>query len=165
MLETAHEIGGEQLPARVTREILNAGRELMTHPVETLPGVAEALAELSADHKLVLITKGDLFHQELKLAASGLGDHFSGIEIVSEKSPETYRTIFARHGSGTERALMAGNSVRSDILPALEAGSHAALIPYAIVWSHEKADAPDAHPRFKQLTSLKDLPAWLQQIR
>ena len=164
MLETALEIGSEQLPARVTREILAAGRELITHPVETLPGVAGTLAELSADHKLVLITKGDLFHQESKLAASGLGDYFSGIEIVSEKTPATYRTVFARHGSGPERALMAGNSVRSDILPALEAGSHAALIPYALVWAHESAAIPDGHPRFKQLISLNDLPAWLREL-
>ncbi len=93
---------------------------MLAHPVEPLPGVQEALEELSADYRLVLITKGDLFHQESKLAASGLGSFFSGVEIVSEKTAETYRRAFARHGAGAEQAAMVGNSVRSYILPALE---------------------------------------------
>ena len=164
MLETALAVAGDQLPAKLVREILAAGREMMTHPVEPLPGVEEALPALAANYKLVLITKGDLHHQESKLAASGLGDYFTGVEIVSEKTASIYRAVFARHGSGPERALMAGNSVRSDILPALEAGCHAALIPYALVWAHEAALVPAGHPRFKQLASFDDLPAWLGEI-
>ena len=164
LLETAMEVSKGQVSNAVLKEILAAGRDMMNHPVEPLPGVNEALEELSARYRLVLITKGDLFHQESKLAASGLGDFFSGVEIVSEKRAETYTRIFTRHGAGPEHAAMAGNSVRSDVLPALEAGSYAALIPFHLVWAHEDAPLPTDHPRFAELPSLAELPRWLDRI-
>src|SRR5215218_319216 len=164
MLETALAVSKGQVPTQVITEILAAGREMMRHPVEPFPGVHEALEELSAQYKLILITKGDLFHQESKLAASGLGNFFSGVEIVSEKKAQTYARIFSRHGAGPEYAAMAGNSVRSDVLPALEAGSYAALIPFHLVWAHEDAPLPTAHPRFAELSSLAELPQWLADV-
>ena len=161
MIETAMELTGGQAPASVVREILAAGREMLAHPVETLPGVDEALAALSESYRLVLITKGDLLDQERKLAASGLGDLFAAVEIVSEKDRGTYDRIFSRHGTGTEEAVMAGNSMKSDVLPALEAGAFAVHIPYAITWAHELADAPEGHGRFGALESIADLPTWI----
>jgi len=161
MIDAAMELTDGRVDNRVIREILAAGREMLTHPVEPLPGVETALAELSQSYRLVLITKGDLLHQEQKLAASGLGDLFSGVEIVSEKTADTYRRVFARHGPGAEQAVMAGNSVKSDILPALEAGALAALIPYPLVWAHEAADVPVDNPRFVELDSLTKLSDWL----
>jgi putative hydrolase of the HAD superfamily len=164
MMETAIQVSDGKVSSQALSEILTIGRELMNHPVEPLPGVREALEALSAEYKLVLITKGDLFHQESKLAGSGLGGFFSGVEIVSEKKAETYTRIFSRHGAGPEHAAMAGNSVRSDVLPALEAGSYAALIPFHLVWAHEDAPLPTEHPRFAELPSLGELPRWLYQI-
>lgn len=164
MLETALTVSEGRVSAAVMREILEAGRELMRHPVELLPGVEEALAALAQRARLVLITKGDLVHQEAKLAASGIGSFFEGVEIVSDKTAETYRRAFARHGSQPETSLMAGNSVRSDVLPALEAGSWAALIPYPLVWDHEAAGVPASHPRFRELSSLAELPGWIERI-
>jgi putative hydrolase of the HAD superfamily len=164
MMETAIQVSEGKVSSQALSEILTIGRELMNHPVEPLPGVHEALEALSAEYKLVLITKGDLFHQESKLAASGLGRFFSGVEIVSEKKAETYTRIFSRHGAGPEHAAMAGNSVRSDVLPALEAGSYAALIPFHLVWAHEDAPLPTEHPRFAALPSLADLPRWLAAV-
>jgi putative hydrolase of the HAD superfamily len=164
MLETALEVSEGRVNAAIVNEILAAGRAMMKHPIEPLPGVREALEILAERAKLVLITKGDLFHQEAKLAASGLGDFFSGVEIVSDKSAQTYHRVFRRHGADPDEAVMAGNSVRSDILPALEAGSFAALIPYPLVWAHEAAEAPIRHPRFKELESLAQLPAWVAQL-
>lgn len=161
MLETAMELSERRVPATVLAEILAAGQELMRHPMEPLPGVGDALERLAKLAPLVLVTKGDLFHQESKLAASGLGRFFSGVEIVSEKTADTYRRAFARHGAAPEHALMAGNSVRSDVLPALEAGSRAVLIPYPLVWAHEAAEAPHEHPRFRLCDSLGDLADWL----
>ena len=161
MLETALQLSHAQAPATVLAEILAAGRDLMRHPMEPLPGVADALARLEAVAPLVLITKGDMFHQESKLAASGLGRFFSGVEIVSEKSAETYHRAFKRHGMLPEQALMAGNSVKSDILPALEAGCFAVLIPYPLVWAHEEAPAPVGHARFRQCESMAELTDWL----
>ncbi len=164
MIETAMEVTEHQAPGRLIAEILAAGREMLSHPVEPLPGVAEALAEMVEDYRLVLITKGDLLHQEQKLAASGLGDHFVGVEIVSEKDARTYETVFARHGTGAAQAAMAGNSLRSDVLPALEAGCYAAHIPFEITWAHEMADAPVDHPRFAELASIADLPGWVRGL-
>jgi putative hydrolase of the HAD superfamily len=164
MMETAIQVSDGKISSRALNKILAIGRELMSHPVEPLPGVHDALEALSAEYRLVLITKGDLFHQESKLAASGLGGFFSGVEIVSEKKAETYTRIFSRHGAGPEHAAMAGNSVRSDVLPALEAGSYAALIPFHLVWAHEDAPLPTDHPRFAELPSLADLPRWLAEV-
>jgi putative hydrolase of the HAD superfamily len=161
MLETALEIAGDALPARMTREILDIGRELMRHPIEPLPGVKEALPLLAQRARAVLVTKGDLFHQEAKLAASGLGDHFAGVEIVSEKTPEVYAKVFARYGAAPERAVMVGNSLRSDVWPALAAGAWAVHIPSDFEWARERADAPVDEPRFARLSRFADLPDWL----
>jgi len=163
MIETAMELTGGEAPAPVVREILAAGREMLAHPVETLPGVDEALAALSERYRLVLITKGDLLDQERKLAASGLGDLFAAVEIVSEKDRGTYERVFARHGSGAREAVMAGNSMKSDVLPALAAGAFAVHLPYVITWAHELADPPQDHARFGALASIIDLPAWIQR--
>ncbi len=164
MIETAMELTHGEVSTRVIREILAAGREMLTEPVEPLPGVEHALARLSERYRLILITKGDLLHQEQKLASSGLGDLFAAVEIVSEKDADTYRRVFDRHGTGAEQAVMAGNSMRSDILPALEAGSWGALIPYPLVWAHEAAQAPADHPRYAELGAISELPAWVDQI-
>lgn len=161
MIETAMELTDGNAPPAVVREILAAGREMLAHPVETLPGVDETLATLSERYRLVLITKGDLMDQERKVAASGLGDLFAAVEIVSEKDRSTYARVFARHGTGAEEAVMVGNSMRSDVLPALEAGAFAVHIPYAVTWAHELADAPEGHPRYGALEAIADLPSWI----
>ena len=163
MIETAMELCDGEAPAHVVREILAAGREMLAHPVETLPGVDEALAALSDRYRLVLITKGDLLHQERKLAASGLGELFAAVEIVSEKDAQTYRRVFERHGTGAAEAVMVGNSMRSDVLPAIEAGGWAAYVPYPLVWAHEAAEAPD-HPRYAELVSISGVPGWLESV-
>ena len=164
MLETASELAGDELPAATVRQILALGREMLEHPIELLPGVEEALRTLAARARLVLVTKGDLHHQEAKLAASGIGAHFTGVEIVSDKSSNTYRRIFERYVAGPAEAVMAGNSMRSDILPALEAGGWAAFIPFELVWAHEAAEAPAGHSRFVELASLADLDEWVASI-
>ncbi|WP_421739086.1 HAD family hydrolase [Caulobacter sp.] len=164
MIETALDLTDGAVDTRVIREILAVGREMLTEPIEPLPGVEHALAQLSLRYRLVLITKGDLLHQEQKLASSGLGDLFAAVEIVSEKDADTYRRVFARHGTGAEQAVMAGNSMRSDILPALAAGSWGALIPYPLVWAHEAAEAPVEHPRYAELGSISELPAWVDSL-
>lgn len=164
MIETAMQLTDDRVSIGVVKQILAAGREMLSHPVEPLPGVDIALAQLSERYRLVLITKGDLLHQEQKLAASGLGDLFAAVEIVSEKDADTYRRVFARHGTGPEQAVMAGNSVKSDVIPAIEAGGWGALIPYPLVWAHEAATAPKDHPRYVELASISDLPAWVDGV-
>jgi len=164
MIETAMELTGNNAPGPLIADLLAAGREMLNHPVETLPGVDDALAELVEDYRLVLITKGDLLHQEQKLAASGLGELFVGVEIVSEKDASTYVRVFDRYGTGAAEAVMCGNSMRSDILPALDAGCWGAYVPYHITWAHEVAEPPSEHPRFAELASISDLPAWVRSL-
>lgn len=165
MIETAVDLAGDAVTGAMIEGILAAGRALLAHPVELFDGVKDALRALAAEAPLVLVTKGDLLHQESKLAASGLGDLFSGIEIVSDKKADTFRALFDRHGITADRAVMAGDSMRSDILPALEAGAWAAFIPQDGAWSHETAAAPDTHPRFVQLERLGQLPDWIATLR
>lgn len=164
MIETAMELCDGGAPPEVVREILAAGREMLAHPVETLPGVDEVIAELSETYRLVLITKGDLLDQERKLAASGLGERFSAVEIVSEKDRGTYERVFARHGTGAAEAVMAGNSMKSDVLPAIEAGAFGVHIPYHVTWAHELAEAPEGHPRYVSLSRIGELPDWIRKV-
>jgi putative hydrolase of the HAD superfamily len=164
MIETAIEVTDGKAPASVIAEILAAGRELLAHPVDPLPHARETLEHLAATHRLVLITKGDLFDQERKLAQSGLGDFFHAVEIVSDKARETYERCFARHGAGPAHALMVGNSLKSDVLPAIAAGAHGVHVPYAITWALERAEAPEGDPRFHVLPTLADLPALVDAI-
>ena len=164
MIETAVELAGENLSRDLVAAILKAGQDLLAHPVELFDGVRDTLEALSERGRLVLVTKGDLLHQEAKLAASGLGDCFSGIEIVSDKKAEIFRRLFETYGVAPEQTVMAGDSMRSDVLPALEAGAWAAYIPQEGAWSHEQGNAPETHPRFRQLDALAELPGWIDRL-
>jgi putative hydrolase of the HAD superfamily len=157
MIDTAIDVTEGRVPADVIQKILGAGRDMLNHPVVPLPDVRETLEYLSKDFRLVLITKGDLFDQERKLAASGLGELFHAIEIVSDKTSQTYTRIFNQHGRGPARAAMVGNSLKSDIVPALDAGSWGVFIPHELTWEHEHVDAPKDHPRFQQIESFASL--------
>ena len=162
MIETALEVTDGKAPASAIRDILDFGRELLAHPLELLPGVEETLKALKDRYTLVLITKGDLFDQERKLAQSGLGDCFDAVEIVSEKTRATYVTLFDRHGNGPEQALMAGNSMKSDVLPALQAGAWGVYVPHEMNWELEHAERPANHPRFREIGRLAELPDLLE---
>lgn len=157
MIETAVEVTEGRVDGKVIGQILEMGQEMLRHPIELLPHVEETLGVLGDRFPLVLITKGDLLHQEQKLAASGLGDLFAGVEIVSEKAPHTYTRAFADHG-GAERAMMVGNSMKSDVVPALDAGSWAVYVPHGQTWALEHAETPEHHPRYHEMPHLGDLP-------
>jgi len=158
MIETAIEVTEGRVPSLVIAEIMAAGREMLEHPIELLPHARAAVKTLATSHRVVLITKGDLLDQERKLAQSGLGDLFHGVEIVSDKTARSYSTIFARHGTGADQAMMVGNSLKSDVLPALAAGAYGVHVPHGLTWALEHADAPQDQARFFSLSSLADLP-------
>ncbi|MDQ0475162.1 HAD family hydrolase [Labrys wisconsinensis] len=158
MIETAVEVTGGRVPGSVVADILAAGRDMLSHPVETLPHARATLERLAASHRLILITKGDLFDQERKLAQSGLGDLFTAVEIVSDKTAATYARIFARHGDGPDRSMMVGNSLKSDVVPALRAGAWGVYVPHELTWVLEHAEIPAAEPRFRHLGHLGELP-------
>lgn len=164
MIETAIEVTEERVPGQVISEILSAGQEMLAHPIELLPHARQAVEAVAETHRVILITKGDLLDQERKLAQSGLGDLFDGVEIVSEKTPETYRGIFDRHGDGADRAMMVGNSMRSDVVPAIAAGGWGVYVPHGLVWEIEKADPPDGDPRYRELVDLGGLSSLVTDI-
>ena len=157
MLETALEITEHRVPGTVIAEIIAAGRELLDYPLETLPYVDATLEHLQHNYRLILITKGDLLDQERKLAASGLAEYFAAVEVVSDKTEPVYRRIFERHTEGAEHTIMAGNSLKSDVLPALAAGAFAAYVPHDLTWSYEHAEEPANEPRYARIAHLGEL--------
>ena len=162
MVETAIELTEGRVTGAEVQRIIDLGREMLRAPVELLDGVAETVAALATRYRLVLVTKGDLFDQESKLARSGLGEAFSSVEIVSEKDARTYAALMARQRVAPPRFVMVGNSLRSDVLPVLAAGGAAVYIPYHTTWQHEVvADDALVGKAFARLPSIRDLPAWL----
>lgn len=164
MIETAIEVTGERVPARVIRELIEAGQEMLEHPIHLLPGARETVEALADRFRLVLVTKGDLIDQERKLAQSGLGELFDAVEIVSDKTRATYTAAFARHGTGATEALMVGNSLRSDVIPALNAGAWGVHVPHELTWGYEHAEPPVHHPRFFRIEDISGLPALIDRI-
>ncbi len=137
MVEAAVAITDARITATDIHRIVQLGKALLRHPVEVLPGVREAVGAIACDLPVVLITKGDLFHQEAKVQESGLADLFGRIEIVSEKDPATYARVLREFDVAPSRFLMVGNSLRSDIAPVLELGGWGVHVPYHVTWAHE----------------------------
>jgi len=157
MIETAIDVSDGRVHAKVIQELIDAGQDMLHHPIQLMPHAQETIAALSGDFQLLLITKGDLLDQERKLAQSGLGGYFDGVEIVSNKTPAIYADIFTRHSGGPDRAMMVGNSMRSDVLPAIEAGSWGVFVPHELTWDLERAKAPTGQTKFHELPHLGDL--------
>jgi putative hydrolase of the HAD superfamily len=166
MIETGLDLTNDRLEGADIRRIIGWGRDMLASPVELLDGAREAVEALARHYRLVLLTKGDLFHQESKLARSGLGSFFSGVEIVSEKDAGVYRGVMARYGVAPGRFVMVGNSLRSDILPVIEAGGHAVHVPYAVEWIHEQVP-PEAldGAHYHRIAQLGELPDLLVRLR
>ena len=164
MIETAIEVTEERVPATVISELMEAGREMLNHPIDLLPHAAEAVAHCAEYHRVLLITKGDLLDQERKLAQSGLGDLFDGVEIVSDKRQSVYEDIFARHGDGADLGMMVGNSMKSDVVPMVDAGGWGVYVPHGLTWALEVATPPDGHSKYRQIEALNGLPALVDEI-
>lgn len=164
-IETAIALTAGKIRAEEIQQLIELGREMLAHPVDLLEGVAEVLAEISQQHRVVLITKGDLRDQERKLKKSGLLAHFHGVEIVAEKDEGSYANILRRHAIEPTRFLMVGNSLKSDILPVLALGGRGAHIPYHLTWAAERVEAnPDVPGRFFQLPSIRELGALIARL-
>jgi putative hydrolase of the HAD superfamily len=164
MIETAIEVTDRRVPAEVVSQILEAGREILSEPAAPLPHVVDTLQAVKGDYKIIMITKGDLFDQERKATGSGLDSYFDAIEVVSEKTPELYEKLFRRHGTGAAEAMMIGNSLKSDVLPALQAGSYGTHVPFGQTRALEEADTPQASNRFFQLDHIGKVPELLAAL-
>ena len=161
MVETAIEITEGRVTAGAIATILEFGKAMLAHPTELLDGARDAIESTSRNARVILITKGDLFDQESKLARSGLGELFDAIEIVSEKDDARYRRVLAQHGIEPDRFVMVGNSMRSDVLPVVRVGGRAVHVPYHVTWALEEVD-PEETPatgwwRIDHLSALPDL--------
>ncbi|MGY3266712.1 HAD family hydrolase [Lysobacter sp. HA35] len=138
MIETAIEITDARIAAADIHRIVQLAQSMLRHPVELLPGIREAVERVASRWPVVLITKGDLFHQEAKVRDSGLADLFHRIEIVSEKDVGTYARLLEEFGIDARDFVMVGNAMRSDIAPVVELGGHGVHIPYHLTWVHER---------------------------
>ena len=165
MIEAAVDITAQAIQARDVHRIVELGKSLLRHPVELLPGIREAVEAVAADFDVVLITKGDLFHQEAKVRQCGFADLFRRIEIVSEKDTATYARLLEEFQLPAERFVMVGNSLRSDIAPVLDLGGWGIHVPYHTTWGHEnEADVADDAPRLRRIASAHELPAAVREL-
>jgi putative hydrolase of the HAD superfamily len=165
MIESAIELTGERISARHVQDIIAIGRATLDHPVELIEGIVAAVQAIAADHRIVLITKGDLFHQEAKIVQSGLSDLFHRIEVVSEKDAPTYQRVLRELDVAPGRFAMIGNSLRSDIAPVVGLGGWGIHMPYHLTWAHEaEHDLAKDTPRLLQVDAAWALPEALARI-
>lgn len=160
MVTVAVTVTNGQVPATLLGDVVERGLDMLSEPVRLLDGVAEVLEEVGRDHRLALVTKGDLVHQWRKVRTSGLEHHFELIEVVMEKDVDTYGRIVRLLDIEPARFCMVGNSVPSDVLPVLALGGHAVHVPYRITWDHELVDHDED---LDELGSLAELPALLRR--
>lgn len=146
MVETAIALTAAQISATDIHRLIDLGRQVLSHPVDLLPGVPAMLDALGARYRLVLITKGDLRHQAAKVAQSQLAHRFECVEIVSEKDAATYRRILQRRAVAAAEFVMVGNSLRSDMEPVLGLGGWGVHVPYRVTWAHELEHGLEALP-------------------
>jgi len=159
MVRAAITVSEGTVPATVIEEIVESGMDMLTEPVRLLPHVTEVLADVSRDHRLVLITKGDLVHQTRKVTTSGIDHHFEHVEVVLEKDTDMYLRVLGELAVDHDRFCMVGNSVRSDVLPVLALGGHAVHIPYPLLWEHEHVEHDED---VAELSSITELPPWVR---
>lgn len=166
MVETVISLTDGRVTGREIQHILDRGKRLLDYPIEPLPDVPEVLQVLQEQgHRLMLLTKGDLFDQESKLARSGLGPHFAHVEIVSEKNAASYQRILTRYGLRPEEFLMIGNSLKSDILPVAHLGARAVYVPYHTTWVMEEVPAEQLQGvDFHRVESLAEVVPYIQAL-
>jgi len=142
LIENAVRISHGEISGNDVMRLIDMGKELLRFPTTPLPEVQETLEALvqRRRYRLVVFTKGELMDQEDKLRRSGLEQYFCRLETVSNKTVTEYRQLCENLDVAPEETLMVGNSFRSDIAPALQAGAWAAYIPYHVVWELEKSE-------------------------
>ena len=157
MITSAISISNGQVGSEVIKQIIELGKSLINVPLELLDNVADVLAQLHLDYKLIVATKGDLLDQERKLRNSNLERYFHHVEIMSDKNPDSYRKLIRHLDIKPEEFLMIGNSLKSDVVPALEIGSDAIHIPYHMTWQHEHVPDMSSIQTYMTLDSFHDL--------
>lgn len=166
MIETAIALTEGRISAADIHQLVAIGKDVLQHPVELLPGIREAVCAVAAHCEVVLITKGDLFHQEKKVEQSGLADLFQRIEIVSEKDVATYARLLREFDLPARQFAMIGNSLRSDIEPVLTLGGWGVHMPYHVTWAHElETGVVGDEPRLTCIASPSEIPAAIDRLQ
>ncbi len=166
LIETAIELTQGRISGREIQEVIDLAKDMLTAEVQLLEYARETIARLAISYPLMMITKGDLFDQEAKIARSGLRQYFQYVEIVSDKTRDGYATLLARYHLEPSRFLMVGNSLRSDISPVVALGGWAVHIPYPITWAHENVSPPQRdQKRYFELEHLGLLPALIEELK
>ena len=165
MIELAITLTNGAISGTDMQKIFDVGRQTHLHPVILLDHVAQTIQALQGRYKIMLITKGDLIAQEMKIHKSGLEPFFDIIEIISEKDNATYKKIMQRHQIKPEEFIMIGNSLRSDIIPPVQLGAQAIHIPYETSWHFEKMMTTDEEKqRFITMPNMQDIPTLIEQL-
>ncbi|MDJ1470364.1 HAD family hydrolase [Cytophagaceae bacterium DM2B3-1] len=165
MIETAIELTQGKITGTEIQRIIDLGKEMIEHPIEVLPNVEETIKLLQDQYELMVITKGDLFDQESKIARSGLGIYFNKVEIVSEKNEQSYLNIIRKNNIIADEFIMIGNSLKSDILPVCKIGAHAVHIPFHVTWAHELVETHQIEGvAYQELADISLLPELLNSF-
>lgn len=165
MVETAIAVSDSRISAADIHRLVELGKSVLQHPVELLPGIREAVAAVAANYPIVLITKGDLFHQEKKVAKCGLAKLFRRIEIVLEKNAATYQRVLGEFDLPPARFAMVGNSLRSDVESVLRLGGWVVHMPYRVTWAHELENGvSDDEERMLTVESAAAIPAAVARL-
>lgn len=162
MVESALDISNNKVSQATISEILNLGKEMLSHPVEVLDGVEEVLNELKDKYRLIILTKGDLLDQERKLEKSGLSKYFNHVEVLSDKKESNYKNLLEHLEVPVENFLMIGNSLKSDVLPLLNIGAQAVHIPFHTTWKHEEVKLKEHRNGHLTLNTISDILKYLK---
>jgi putative hydrolase of the HAD superfamily len=166
MLEAAARLASRPLEPALVAALLDIAKDMLRTPVQLIDGVVEVLDRISPRYRLVLLTKGDLFEQEAKIRRSGIADRFGLVRVLHEKTPEVYRQVLRDAAVPAEEFVMVGNSLRSDVLPALAIGARAVFIPHALTWSHEHLEPGKLPPSgWVEIATITALPAVLERLQ
>jgi putative hydrolase of the HAD superfamily len=166
MIETAIKISDRKIPSTEIEKIIQSARNMLTNKTQLLEYVEETVSTLAKSHPLMIVTKGDLLDQEVKLARANIGDYFQHVEIVSHKNQDTYAHLLSRHKVEPHRFLMVGNSLKSDVLPVVELGGHGVYIPYHVTWAHEVVEHhPGEHNGYYELEHIGQLPKLVEKLQ
>jgi putative hydrolase of the HAD superfamily len=157
MIETALRVSNHEMSGQQLVQLQEDCYGLLRLPATPLPEVSDTLAELQRrGFHMAVFTKGELLDQEHKLLRSGLQPFFEHVEITSDKTEHEFRQLCRHLRVDPECLFMVGNSLKSDIAPALAIGATAAHIPFHITWELEHTET-FTHERLHHITRFSQL--------
>lgn len=165
MIEAAADLSDDTISATSVRQILATAHDLLSMPTALIDGAADVIEAVSDEHRTMIITKGDLHHQQRRLAVADVERHCFDVEVVADKDAATYARMLRRHAIEPQDFVMIGNSMVSDVIPVLEAGGRAIHIPYEVTWALEQPTEDLAeNDQWFRLDSITEVPSLLAKL-